>query len=85
MSDLGWCPFCRFPMMALKTDCKGRPYATCQACSTRTFFKRQDAYNNFLGLMKDTEAKGENGMLELIAVVRREGRRGARLRLSIPR
>jgi len=66
MSDLGWCIFCKLPMMKLMTDKRGRPYATCQACSTRSFFKRQDAYDNFLALMEKAKKTGEPAMLEMI-------------------
>ncbi len=66
MPDLNWCPFCKLPMMKLSRDKKGRPFAICEACRTTMFFKQQAAHNNFLELMKKTEAKGEEGMLELI-------------------
>lgn len=66
MSELGWCIFCKLPMMKLMTDKKGRPYATCQACSTRTFFKRQDAYDSFLALMTNAKVTGEPAMLEML-------------------
>lgn len=66
MSELGWCIFCKLPMMKLMTDKKMRPYATCQACATRTFFKRQDAYDNFLALMENAKESGEPAMLEML-------------------
>ncbi len=66
MPDLDWCPFCKLPMMKLSQDKKRRPYAICEACRTTMFFKQQAAYNRFLQMTKDTEAKGEEGMMEMI-------------------
>jgi len=63
VSEFVFCPFCFLPVCKVSNDKKGRPYASCQGCMSRTFFKREDAYAIFLNLSNEAKAKAEPELL----------------------